>query len=312
MNKTKIYDIVIIGAGPAGLTAAVYALRSGRSVAVIEKLMVGGQVALTNEIKNYPGFINITGFDLSMLMHRQAQELGAESIFAEVLSLDVNNKIKIVKTTMGDVLGKSIIVATGAKSKKLKLENEEKLTGHGIGYCAVCDGAFYKGKNVVLTGGGNSGVEDAIYLSKIVKSLTIISLYDNFTAQQILVDELHHTISEYKNTTIHHNSKIVKISGDSTLQSVEFENLKTGKKTTVDADGLFVTIGRAPDTEFLKDIVVLDKWGYVVANEDLQTSVPGVFVAGDVRQKKLRQIVTAAADGAIAATNCNNYLNANK
>lgn len=305
----KVYDVVIIGAGPAGLTGAVYALRSGRSVLVIEKMLIGGQIALTQYVENYPGFEKISGFELGQFMHEQAVKLGAETKYGEVVSVDFNNDIKKIVTTDGEVFGKSVIIASGAKARKLGLENEEKLIGGGVAYCAVCDGAFFRDKNVVLVGGGNTAVEDAIYLSKMVKTLTIVNMESDFTAQKILVEELNAASLEKNNVKVLNNSVVTAINGDQVLNSVDIKNLKTNEVKNVEAQGLFVAIGRVPDTEFLKGIIELDKWNYIVTNEELETGVAGVYAAGDVRVKRLRQIVTATSDGAIAATNANEFLN---
>lgn len=308
MDK-KIYDIIIIGGGPAGLTAAIYALRSGRSVLIIEKAMVGGQVAITKDVQNYPGYDYITGFELSMKMHEQAEKLGSETAYGEVTDVELDGQIKKIVTTAGEFLGRAVIIATGAKSRKIGIENEERLTGSGVAYCAVCDGAFFKDANVALLGGGNSGVEDAIYLSGIVKHLTLIHLYDNFKAQQILVDELHEKMNVNKNITIIPNSTITKITGNNKLESIEVTQKHTKETQKIDVDGLFIAIGRIPDTEFLKGKINLNKFGYIETDSGMRTNIEGVFAAGDVRDSALKQIVTATSDGAIAATNANIYLN---
>lgn len=308
MTNNKTYDVIVIGAGPAGLTAAVYALRAGRSVLIIEKMLIGGQIALTQFVENYPGFEKISGFELGQMMHTQANNLGAETAYGEVVSVDFTNDIKKVVTTAGEFLGKSVIVATGAKARKLGLENEEKLLGGGVAYCAVCDGAFFKDKHVVLVGGGSTAVEDAIYLSKIVKSLTIVNRSSAFKAQQILIQELEAVSKETNNVTVLYHSVVTAINGDRMLNSVEVKNKETNEVKTLNADGLFIAIGRVPDTEFLNGIIDMDS-NYIKTNEELETNVPGVYAAGDVRIKRLRQIVTATSDGAIAATNANEFLN---
>ena len=311
--ENKIYDIIIIGGGPAGLTSAIYALRAGRSVVMLEKLMVGGQVALTQDVQNYPGFELISGFELSQKMHDQATKLGAVTVYGEVETVELKTLVKTVKTNNGDTLmGRSVIVATGAKARKLGVENEDNYIGAGVAYCATCDGAVYKGKNVALVGGGNTGVEDAIYLTKIVNHLTFIYISEELEAQKIIVDELMELNKEYNNITFVKNSTVTKLEGTPTLQSIETTNLKTKQTQKFDVNGLFIAIGRIPDTTFLKGIIDMDKWGYIKSDETMATNIPGVFVAGDVRNSKLKQIVTATSDGAMAATMANSYLNQNK
>lgn len=305
----KIYDVIIIGGGPAGLTSAIYLLRSGRSVALIESMMVGGQVSQTLDIENYPGFEKINGFELGQKMHTQATNLGLETIYGEVVEVNFNDKIKEVKTYDQTLKSKCVIIATGARARKLQLENEDKLIGGGVAYCAVCDGAFYKGKNVALVGGGNSGVEDAIYLSKIVNHLTFIYKHDKPKAEAISVNCLKQIAQQQNNITFVPNSTVTKLYGENTLQGIEITNLVTNQKQDINVDGLFVAIGRIPNSNFVKDKLNLDEFGYIITDEQLKTNIPGVFVAGDVRKSQLKQIVTATSDGAIAATSANHYLN---
>lgn len=306
----KIYDIAIIGGGPAGLTSAIYALRAGRSVVMLEKLMVGGQVSLTQDVQNYPGYSLISGFELSQKMHEQASNLGAETVYGEVSNVQLEQEIKTITTLNGDVISaRAVIVATGAKARKLGIANEDDYMGAGVAYCATCDGAFYKGRDVALVGGGNTGVEDAIYLTKIVNHLTYIYNSEELVAQKISVDELMQLEKEHKNITFVNNSTVTGLVGKPTLQQIETTNLITKQKQTFAVNGLFVAIGRIPDTAFLKGIIDMDKWGYIKSNETMKTNLPGVFVAGDVRNSKLKQIVTATSDGAVAATNANAYLN---
>lgn len=304
----KVYDIAIIGAGPGGLTAAIYGLRSARSVVIIEKMTVGGQISLTGDIENYPGYENITGFELSMKMHDQAVKLGAEIVYAEVTHAELEGKVKKLTTTDGEVMAKTVIVSTGAKARKLGLNNEDKFTGSGVAYCALCDGAFYKGKTVALIGGGNTAVEDAIYLSKIAKHVIMVNNLPKFTAQAILLKELEHIMSEHNNITVYHNSTLQNINGNQFVESVEIKHVDTKDITTHTVEGVFIAIGRVPDTEFLKGKLNLNPWGYIVTDELMNTNVAGVFACGDVREKQLRQIVTATSDGAMAATSANSYI----
>lgn len=305
--EEKEFDIVIVGGGPAGLTAGIYALRCGLSVLLIESKMIGGQATLTYEIKNFPGFESISGMELAMLIHSQAEKLGLVTEYEQVNKIDLSNKTVTCDSFIAK--GKSIILAMGASARHVGVENEDRLIGAGVAYCAVCDGAFYKGEDVVLVGGGNSAIEDAIYMAKIAKSVTIVNNLDDFTCQQTLRDELKKVSEELKNITIYQSNVINKIFGDKKLEKVEIKNVHTGEMKEIVCGGMFVAIGRKPDTELIKDQIELDKYGYIVADENMHTSVEGVFVAGDIRVKKLRQIITACADGAIAATESNSYLN---
>ena len=300
------YDLIIIGSGPAGMTAGIYAKRSGLNTLIIEKNIIGGQASLTYEIKNYPGFETISGMELGMLMQQQAEALGCEFDYENVK--EINLKEKTVITDSDTYTAKSIILALGAAARHVGVDNEDNLIGKGVAYCAMCDGAFFKGENVALIGGGNTAIEDAIYLSKICKSVTIVNNLPQFTCQQTLKDELNKIIEERNNITIYQNSIVNKINGEDRLNGVEILNTNTNETTLLDVTGMFVAIGRKPDTDIIKGQIDLDKFGYIIANEDMHTSVDGVFVAGDVRVKNLRQIITACADGAIAATEANTYI----
>jgi len=300
------YDLIIIGSGPAGMTAGIYAKRSGLNTLIIEKNIIGGQASLTYEIKNYPGFETISGMELGMLMQQQAEALGCEFDYENVK--EINLKEKTVITDSDTYTAKSIILALGAAARHVGVDNEENLIGKGVAYCAMCDGAFFKDENVALIGGGNTAIEDAIYLSKICKSVTIVNNLPQFTCQQTLKDELNKIIEERNNITIYQNSIVNKINGEDRLNGVEILNTNTNETTLLDVTGMFVAIGRKPDTDIIKGQIDLDKFGYIIANEDMHTSVDGVFVAGDVRVKNLRQIITACADGAIAATEANTYI----
>lgn len=300
------YDLIIIGSGPAGMTAGIYAKRSGLNTLIIEKNIIGGQASLTYEIKNYPGFETISGMELGMLMQQQAEALGCEFDYENVK--EINLKEKTVVTDSDTYTAKAIILALGAAARHVGVDNEENLIGKGVAYCAMCDGAFFKDENVALIGGGNTAIEDAIYLSKICKSVTIVNNLPQFTCQQTLKDELNKIIEERNNITIYQNSIVNKINGEDRLNGVEILNTNTNETTLLDVTGMFVAIGRKPDTDIIKGQIDLDKFGYIIANEDMHTSVDGVFVAGDVRVKNLRQIITACADGAIAATEANTYI----
>ncbi len=301
------FDVIIIGGGPAGMTAGIYALRSGCKVAIIEKNMVGGQINYTYEVDNYPGLPKINGFDLIMKFSEHYECLGGEMLYGEVENLDLDKKTFTLNGE--EYICKSIVLAMGAKARKLGVEHEDELMGKGLAYCAICDGNFYRGKDVVLVGGGNSAVEDAIYLSNIVNSLVIVNNLPNFNAQKVLCKELENA-QKTKEIKVLHNSYISALLGTDKVTGLEIKGLN--KTETINCDGVFVAIGRVPDTEAVKGKIELDKNGYIVADENMHTSVKGVFACGDVRVKNLRQIATAVGDGAIAGTECSMYVNSQK
>jgi thioredoxin reductase (NADPH) len=301
---TKTYDILVIGGGPAGYTAALYGARSGLSVAILEKLSPGGQMATTSEIENYPGFPDpVDGFELGEKMQEGAEKFGAETLFVDVESLDLEANPKVAHTSEGDYFGRTIILAMGASPRKLGVPREEEMTGRGIGYCAHCDGNFFKGKTIVVNGGGNSAVGDAIYLSRIGKEVHLVHRRDTLRATPIYLKRL-----EDAGVKIHWNRVISGIEGDKKVTGVMLKNVEDGSEELLPCDALFIAVGRQPQTELVAGKVALDKAGYIVAGEDTQTSVPGVFAAGDIRTKALRQIVTAASDGACAANAAERYL----
>ena len=305
MAMEKIYDMIIVGGGPGGYTAALYGARAGLSVLIVERLSPGGQMNLTGQIDNYPGFADgVEGFQLSMDMHRQAERFGAETKYAEVLALNPQGKIKEVSTSDGVVYGKTLIIATGANPRPLGVAGEWELAGRGVGYCAHCDGGFYRGKKVVVVGGGNSAVAEALYLSRIAKEVTLIHRRDHLRATPIYLKPL----QEAENIHILWNSRVEKFLYDEVLKGIEARNVVTGESHELACDGLFVSVGRQPATELVKDWLTLDEGGYIMAGEDTKTSVPGVFAVGDVRSKELRQIVTAVADGAVAAHMAERFL----
>jgi len=307
----KIYDVAIIGGGPAGLTAAIYSLRSGKSTIMIEKMMIGGQSSLTWEINNFPGFEAISGMDLATKMHEQATSFGLETVYGEVVKVDLKGKVKKLETTDGNIESKSVILAMGAKARPLGVENEQKYIGAGLAYCAICDGSIYRGQKIALVGGGNSAVEDAIYMSKICPSVTMINNLGDFTCQEVLREEIDEQIKAGV-IKVYHDSVVTRLIGDRIISGIEFKNTNTGKITTKEVAGVFVAIGRIPDSTFVKDIIKCDERGYIIADENMHTNISGVFVAGDVRVKNLRQVITACGDGAIAATEANTYINALK
>lgn len=302
----SVYDVIIIGGGPAGYTAALYAARAGFSTLVIERMSAGGQLALTDVIDNYPGFEEgIDGFSLGMKMQATAERFGAVTEYAEVSSLQLNGKIKKIITDSGEFSAKAVIIATGANPRELNVENEKAFLGRGVHYCAHCDGRFYKDKVVAVVGGGNSAVSDALYLSRLAKKVYLVHRRDSLRATKIY----HKPLMEAENIEFVWNSEITKFSGEQRVSSAEIKNNQSGEVTELLCDGFFVSIGRSPATDFLKGTVELDQNGYIVAGESTKTNIEGVFAVGDVRTKALRQVVTAVSDGATAVHYMEEYLN---
>lgn len=303
-----LYDVIIVGGGPASLTAGIYSRRAGKSVLIIERMVPGGQIALTNTVENYPGIKHTDGMTLSTMMFEHASSLGVEFVFSDAIEFFLNEKIKRIKTHDGTFEGKAVILCLGASAKQLNLKNEKKFLGRGVSYCATCDGNFFKGKEVAIVGGGNTSLEDALYLSNLASKVFLINRRDRFRGDHILVERLNERVADEKsNLEVVYNSQVVEINGDDKLSSIVVENCVTKEKQTLNVEGLFIAIGRKPDTEVL-DGVALDKNGYLITNEKMETNIPGVYGAGDVRQKQLRQIVTACSDGAIASVNTNEYI----
>jgi len=303
----KIYDTLILGGGPAGYTAALYCARAGLDTLLLEKFSAGGQMTQTSIIDNYPGFHEgVDGFTLGYQMQQGAERFGAQTKQTEILQMDLTSNPKAVTTDSGVFLGKTVILATGADHRHLGVEGEEALIGRGVGYCATCDGMLYRGKTVGVVGGGNSAAADALYLSRVCKQVYLIHRRDQLRATKIY----HEPLMQTRNITFLWNHRVTELLSDAKLAGVKLENTQTGEITEVALDGLFISVGRAPATELVKGQLDLDLYGYVVADESTKTSVPGVFAAGDVRTKALRQIVTAAADGAVAAHYAEEYLTA--
>lgn len=300
-----MYDIIIVGAGMAGLTASIYSRRSNKSVLVLEKLAYGGQIINTLSIENYPATPNISGFDLSTSIYNQAKDLGVEFKFEEVLELVDCNEYKVIKTNKSEYQAKAIILATGSKYRKLGLDNEDKLLGAGVAYCATCDGNFYKGKDVAVVGGGNTALEDALYLSNIASHVYLIVRKDKFRGDAVTIDQ----VRSKNNIEILFNSNVIKLNFDTKLNSIDIDT--NGEISTTKVDGLFVAIGREPENNFVKDLLQTDEYGYILS-EDCKTNIPGIYVAGDNRTKVVRQLVTAASDGAIASREAVNYINSLK
>lgn len=301
----KIYDVIIVGGGPGGYTAALYSARSGLSTLVLEKLSVGGQMALTNHIDNYPGFPDgVDGWTLGENMRMGAQRFGAETRFAEVLSLELSGQPKLVHTDSGIFHARTVMIATGANPRPLGLEKEAMLVGRGVSYCAHCDGMFYRGKTVVVVGGGNTAVAEALSLSRICQRVILIHRRDSLRATKVYHDQL----QKAENVQILWNSAVTELHHEELLQAVTVKNLLSGEEVRIPVDGLFVSIGRDPASNLVRGQLELDESGYILAGESTETSLPGVYALGDVRTKVLRQIVTAVADGAMAAHHAQEYL----
>ena len=301
-----MYDIVIIGAGPAGLTAAIYARRNNKKVLVLESSSYGGQIINTLSIENYPAYLQISGYDFATKLFNQVKELGCEIVFEKAIGIKTSDNVKEVITTKNKYKTKTIILATGVKTRNLGLDLEDKLIGKGISYCATCDGAFYKNKDVAVVGGGNTAVEDALYLSDIANKVYLIHRKDYFTAEESLVEKL----KCKDNVDILYNSSVKLLNGKDKLESIGVVNNNEIKEISV--SGLFIAIGKDPDNQFISDLINTDSSGYIITDENCKTNIDGIFAAGDNRSKNLRQLVTATSDGAIAASEAIKYINKRK
>ena len=304
-----VYDMIIIGGGPAGYTAALYAARAGFDTVVIEKMAPGGQMALTGDIDNYPGFDEgIDGFTLGMKMQKGAERFGAKTVYTEVTAVDFSEKIKKVETKKGAYLARTVAVSTGADPRKLGIAGEDRLVGRGLHYCAHCDGRFYKGKTVVVVGGGNSAAADALYLSRLAAKVYVVHRRDTLRATKIY----HEPLMKAENVEFLWNSTVADFKVDKKVCGVSLRDVHTGDVSELACDGVFVSIGRNPSTAFLGGALALDEAGYIVADESTKTSAEGVYAIGDVRTKALRQVVTAAADGAVAVHFAEEYMAENE
>lgn len=303
--KEHVYDMIVIGGGPAGYTTALYAVRAGLDTLVVEKLSAGGQLAQTHQIDNYPGFPEgIGGFDLALKMQEQAQRFGAASMSADVTRVDFRSSPKAVETSEGVLYAKTVTLATGAAPRPLGLPEEPGLLGRGVAYCAACDGMFYRGKTVVVVGGGNTAAEDALLLSRIARRVILVHRRDALRATKIYHDPL----MKAENVAFRWNSVVTEVLHEQTVTGVRLRNVLTGEETVESCDGVFVSIGRNPASDLAKGQLDMDGSGYIVADETTQTSVPGVYAVGDVRTKAVRQVVTAVADGAVAVHMAEGYL----
>ena len=301
----KIYDVIVIGGGPAGYTSAIYTSRAGLDTLVIEKFSAGGQMTQTSQIDNYPGFPEgIDGFELGTKMQKNAERFGAKTVWEEVTEVNLRDKIKKIITSGKVFRAYSIIIATGAEHRHLGLENEESLIGKGIAYCAACDGMFYKEKTTIVIGGGNSAATDALLLSKICKKVIVIHRRDKLKAEKVY----HEPLLKAKNVDFEWNSTVCEILANNKVTGVKIKNTVDGREKEIYTDGVFISIGRKPQTELFRGQLDIDKNGYIIADETTKTGISGVFAAGDVRTKHVRQIVTAVSDGASAAHVAEEYL----
>ncbi len=300
-----IYDLIVIGGGPGGYTAALYGTRAGLDTLIIEKMAAGGQMTQTTQIDNYPGFDQgIDGYELGQKMRSGAERFGAKSEFAEGSSVDLTGNVNKMLTDQGEFFSKTVVIATGASHKHLGLEREEQLIGRGVAYCAACDGMFYKGKTVAVVGGGNAAVADALALSRICEKVILIHRRDTLRATKIYHEQLKNT----SNVELRWNSRVHDLLGEDGLTGLELQDVNTGELSTLSVDGLFVSIGQSPATSLFEGQVELDGAGYVVADESTRTNLSGVYAVGDVRTKPVRQIITATADGAVAVYYAEEYL----
>ncbi|MCR5175035.1 MAG: FAD-dependent oxidoreductase [Oscillospiraceae bacterium] len=300
-----MYDIIVIGGGPAGMTAAIYARRAAKSVLVLEAVACGGQIINTPDIENYPVEAHISGFDFSNRVHQQAKDLGAEFIFEKAVGIREENGSKTVVTAKNTYQAKAVILATGSENRKLGLEDEDRLTGRGISYCATCDGNFYRNKTVAVVGGGNTALEDALYLADLAKQVYLIHRRDSFRGEEASASRL----KERENVEIIYNANVTRLLSEKRLKAIEVTDKYDGSVRTIELNGLFIAVGRVPENQNFASLVDLDDAGYVIAGEDCRTNADGIFVAGDNRTKLLRQLVTATADGAMAATEAVKYVN---
>lgn len=301
-----MYDLIIIGSGPAGLSAAVYGKRAGLNLLVLEKApMSGGQVLNTYEVDNYLGMPGMNGFDMGMKFREHADKLGVEFREADVLSLNDRDGIKVVKTNEEELEARAVILATGAVHARLGVPGEEELSGMGVSYCATCDGAFFRGKTVAVVGGGDVALEDAIYLARTCEKVYLIHRRDELRGARVLQGEL----KRLANVEILYSCTVEEIQGGDGVEKLRVKNVKTGETFDLNAAGIFIAVGIRPNTELVRDMVDCDEGGYILAGEDCATNVPGLFAAGDVRKKPIRQIITAVADGANAAVAAGSYCN---
>ena len=302
----QVYDVLVIGGGPGGYTAALYAARANLSVMVLEKLTPGGQMGTTDVIDNYPGFPEgVGGFELALQMQKGAQRFGAQTQLSEVISVELGGTVKQVRTQDGTYQARTVVLASGAHPRELGLPGERELRGRGVSYCATCDGMFYRGKTVVVVGGGNTAVSDVLYLSRLCEKVYLVHRRDTLRASKVYLDPL----QKAENVEFVWDSEVKQLLRDQAVTGVRVRNKKTGEERDIPCAGVFVAVGYLPNTQLYRGQVELDEAGYVLADETTQTNLPGVFAVGDLRKKPLRQVVTAASDGAVAAHFIEEYLN---
>jgi len=299
------YDVVIIGGGPAGLTAGIYTSRDKLKTLIIDKGIIGGNINNAESIDNYPGFPDgVNGPELAELMHRQAEKYGLESMIAEVIAINIEGEKKILKTTGGDFMAKAVIIAGGSDKIKMGIPGEKEFTGRGVSYCTTCDGPFFRNKKVVVIGGGNSAIYEAMHLTKFASSISLIHRRDKLRATAILQDKaLADTKIEFILNTI-----VKAIEGKNFVQKLLLEDVKTGKQSTLETDGVFVSIGLKPNTDYLKTLLPLDKQGHIITDEHMSTNIAGIFATGDIRSGSIRQVTTAVGDGTVAALSAKNFI----
>ena len=303
--EQKLYDVAIIGGGPGGYTAGLYCARSGFSVVVLEKLSPGGQMATTGQVDNYPGFEGgVDGFELGEKMQRGAERFGVETRFAEVTGVELAAVPKVIQTSEGEVRARAVVLATGASPREMGLPGEQELRGRGVAYCATCDGMLYRGKTVVVVGGGNSAAEDALFLSRVCKKVYLVHRGAVLTASKSYWTAL----QKAENVEFIWNSRVVELLYGSVVTGVVLEGVESGNRSELACDGVFIAVGRIPNTGLFHGVLEMDAAGYLIADETTRTALPGVFAVGDVRTKPLRQIITAAADGAVASKYAEAYL----
>ena len=301
----NIYEVVVVGGGPAGLTAGLYAARAGLSCILIDKGIFGGQITYAEHVENFTGFPDgISGMELGEKMHQQARKHGLNTISAEVTGLEIKSALKIIKTTEGDYTGKTVILAGGAVRKKLGVEGETRLMGRGVSYCAVCDGSFFQGQNLAVIGGGDTAITEALHLTHFSSRVTIIHRRNQLRATYVLQQKL----KSEPGIDLLLDTIVTGIEGTESVERIKLLNIKTGQSSVKEVSGVFIAVGTSPDTEYIKGIVPLDESGYIITNEKMETAIPGVLAAGDIRHNSARQAITAAGDGATAAIYAQKYL----